>query len=74
MSTDEVLQIALKLDQKSRARIARELLASLDELSEGEIEQLWLDEAERRLGEIRQGTVKEIPLDESLARARSARS
>jgi len=74
MSTEQIVAAALKLDHKSRARIARRLLESLDELSEAEAEALWLDEAERRLQEMRDGNVKEVPLKESLARARAARS
>ncbi len=74
MSTEQIVAAALKLDHKSRARIARRLLDSLDELTEAEVESLWLDEAERRLREMRDGKVKEIPLKESLARARAARS
>jgi putative addiction module component (TIGR02574 family) len=38
----------LKLDPPARARLAEVLLRSLDELSESEVEALWLDEAERR--------------------------
>jgi putative addiction module component (TIGR02574 family) len=74
MSTEQIVAAALKLDHKSRAKIARRLLDSLDELSEEEAEALWLDEAERRLQEMRDGKVKEIPLRESLGRARVARS
>jgi hypothetical protein len=39
---------ALKLDLKSRARLAGRLLNSLDELSEQQNAQLWAEEAQRR--------------------------
>ena len=52
-SIDELRRQALALDLADRARLARELLRSLDDLSKSEIEQLWLDEAEleRRLAD-----------------------
>jgi hypothetical protein len=46
--------------------LARRLLQSLDDLSEGEIEALWVEEAEHRLDEIEKGVVPEIPLKLSL--------
>ena len=38
-----------------RAALAQELLASLDELSEEEVERLWADEVQRRLEQYRAG-------------------
>jgi len=55
----------------SRARLARELLASLDTLAAADLEQLWLDEAVRRDDELNQGTTHLQPADEVLARARA---
>lgn len=48
MSIDELEDEALKLDPKSRARLAEKLLASLDDLSEEENARLWAEEAARR--------------------------
>ena len=48
MNPDDVEQVALSLDPKSRARLAEKLLASLDALTESEVDQLWVEEAERR--------------------------
>ncbi len=45
---------------------------SLDELSEAEVEALWVEEAEHRLDELEQGSVTEIPAEEALRRARAA--
>ena len=50
-----VTQQALDLDLKDRARLAERLLESLDGVSEEEIQELWLDEAERRIEEYRAG-------------------
>ena len=61
-----------KLDLKDRAALAKWIVESLDELSEAEIEALWVEEAERRLDELEQGGGNEIPVKEALRRARAA--
>ena len=71
MSIEELTTEALRLSPASRARLARELLASLDTLSAADLEQLWLDEAVRRDDELAQGTARLEPADEVLARARA---
>ena len=48
MSIDELESEALKLDPKARAHLAGRLLESLEDLSEKENEELWVQEAERR--------------------------
>ena len=48
MSIDELEAEALRLDPKSRARLAERLLASLEDLSEEENGRLWAEEAARR--------------------------
>ena len=49
MKLAELENEVLKLDPPSRARLAERLLRSLDdELSEAEVAELWLVEAERR--------------------------
>ena len=72
MSLKEIEAEVIKLDLKERAALARWILQSLDDLSEAEIEALWAEEAERRLDEMEQGLVSEIPADEVLRRARAA--
>jgi Putative addiction module component len=71
MTADELKAEALRLEPRARAELARALLASLDDLSETEIEQLWLEEAARRDRELDEGTVEAIPADEVFARARA---
>ena len=44
----------LRLDPRTRARLAERLLESLEELSEEEITQLWAEEAERRNSDMEQ--------------------
>ena len=48
MSIDDLEAAALKLDPKNRARLAEQLLASLEDLSEEENARLWAEEAARR--------------------------
>ncbi len=60
---------ALKLAPGARARLAERLLESLDALSPEEIEELWADEAERRVAEHRAGRTKTIPAEEVFAKA-----
>jgi putative addiction module component (TIGR02574 family) len=74
MTIDELKREVLSLDPKVRADIARELLESLDDLPEPEIEHLWLEEAERRRAHVHSGGVIPIPMDEVFARARAARA
>jgi hypothetical protein len=47
-SPKSVLEQALNLPRDERAGVARELIASLDDAAEDDVEQAWLDEAERR--------------------------
>jgi len=73
MTADELKAAALRLDPHARADLARDLLSSLDQLSEPEIERLWLEEAARRDRELDAGTVQALPADEVLARAKARR-
>jgi putative addiction module component (TIGR02574 family) len=66
---DEVISAALRLSIEERAQLAGRLLLSLDEPSESETERLWLEEAERRLREFREGRVRGIPAEEVFRKA-----
>jgi len=66
---EEIIKVAKDLSVEERAELAGALLLSLDELSESEVERLWLQEAERRLQEYREGKVKGIPAEEVFKRA-----
>jgi hypothetical protein len=72
MTVDELRREALPLEYAEHPRLAHDLSSSLDDLSEGEIERLWLQEAVRRHDGIVAGEVETIPADEVLAQARSA--
>lgn len=64
----------MKLDQKRRAELASQLLESLDvdveEIAPDEWERAWGEETARRLEELRQGKVKEIPGEQVLRELR----
>jgi hypothetical protein len=57
MRLKEVEVEALKLNPGDRADLAQKLLDSLEDLSEKEIEELWIKEAVRRKEEIETGQV-----------------
>lgn len=61
---------ALNLPLADRAKLAQRLLLSLEELSESEVEEAWLDEAERRALEIDEGLVQLVPAEEVSRKAR----
>jgi putative addiction module component (TIGR02574 family) len=66
---DEVITAALHLSIEERAQVAAKLLLSLDEPSESEVERLWIEEAERRLNEFREGRVQGTPAEVVFQRA-----
>lgn len=71
MTIDELKTEALRLNPDERAQLASELIVSLDELTESEIEHLWVEEAMRRDAELDNGSVRSIPADEVFAAARA---
>ena len=60
MSTDELLAEALRLPRPERARVAEELLSSLEE-PDDEIAAAWAAELERRSRDVAEGRVAAIP-------------
>ena len=66
---NEILRAALSLDVRDRARLAEQLLASFDSLTEAAVEHLWADEAERRLRKFRAGQIRAVPADEVAEKA-----
>ncbi len=57
MSSDELLAEALRLPRRERARVAEELLSSLEETNE-EVAAAWASELERRSREMAEGRVQ----------------
>jgi putative addiction module component (TIGR02574 family) len=60
----EIEKQAQNLPAKERARLALALMESLDQGEDVDAEELWLDEAERRLEDYRAGRVEAIPANE----------
>ncbi len=63
---------ALKLPPAERATLAERLIASLDELSDKQNEQLWLNEADRRYREYKSGSISARSAEDVLRDARAA--
>jgi putative addiction module component (TIGR02574 family) len=59
MSTDDLLAEALRLSREERARIAAELLSSLEEMDE-DVVAAWADELLRRSTDVREGRVSPV--------------
>lgn len=74
MTIDELKREAMRLAPTERASLARELLVSLDDLSDSDVERLWLEESERRRRAVLSGEATLIPMDEVFARARANRA
>ena len=68
----ELSQRAHQLVPEDRARLAEELLPSLENDLEPEVDAAWDEELRKRVSEVESGAVKLLPADEVFARVRSA--
>lgn len=66
----ELSQRARELAPEDRARLAEELLASLEGELEPEVDAAWDAELMKRISEVDSGAVKLLPADEVFARVR----
>ncbi len=57
----EIESKALKLSSRERALLAEHLISSLENNEDADAERLWIDEAERRYREYKEGKVKARP-------------
>jgi putative addiction module component (TIGR02574 family) len=71
MNTQSVEFQALHLPLEARAALAEQLIASLDEPSEAELEAMWLDTAQERAAELDANPNLGIPIEASLAKMRA---
>ena len=62
MSINELLEQALTLNVNERTRLIDELFKSIDKPDE-EIDQIWVDEANKRLEAYRKGEIKAVPME-----------
>lgn len=63
MSTRDVLEMAMELKPEEKFLVVEGLLKSLDE-PDTRLEDIWSEEAERRLQAYRTGSLKGVPMDE----------
>ena len=71
MTTEQVESEALKLKPEARAELAQKLLKSLEDLSDEEIEGLWVKEAVRRDAELDSGSATMRDAEDVFKDARS---
>ena len=63
---------ALRLPRKARARLALRLISSLDPQVDTDVDELWLQEPEHRLRELKSRMVAAIPAEKVIRKARAA--
>ena len=63
MSNKEIIESALKLSPPEKLLIVESILRSLDE-PDKEIENIWIEEAEKRLKAYRAGKLDGIPMED----------
>lgn len=66
----KVVDDALSLPPKTRAKLAEKLLESLDDPKQKEIDRLWAEEAEARINAYEKGDIKAVPGKEVFRRLR----
>lgn len=73
MSTraDTILDTALALPPNERAWLASELIASLDESKDSDVEAAWALEIERRIDEVESGEAETTNWEEARTRIRA---
>lgn len=59
------------LSVDDRMHLLRDLIADLDGGMDKDVEKAWLEEAERRYKEVKEGNVEMIPAEEVFTRARA---
>jgi putative addiction module component (TIGR02574 family) len=72
MNAEQITAEAMTLPLNARAELADRLVVSLGDEMDPELEQLWVNEANRRFEELVSGHVTGVPLDEALAAGRRA--
>lgn len=74
MAAMDVLAEVLRLPTEQRAKLALELIRSLDREHEVDAEAAWDDEIEKRAAEVEAGTVSTMTLDEYRHHVRARRA
>jgi len=66
----ELEKQALALSFRQKAALARTLIEDLDSTEDGQIEDLWIEEAQRRYEAYLTGNLEAVPGQEAMRRAR----
>ncbi len=69
----KVVNDALSLPPRSRAKLAERLLESLDDTKQQKFDRLWAEEVEDRIDAYEQGSLKVIPGKEVFRRFKARR-
>jgi len=72
MTVEQIADEALALPSEARALLADRLVESLDPAEDGYIRHLWLQEANRRVAEVRSGAVKTVSAEAAFKEVRQA--
>jgi putative addiction module component (TIGR02574 family) len=68
MSTEEILEAALALSLDDRAKVARELIASLDGNEDAGADGAWTSEIARRVADLEAGRAELLSLEDVKSR------
>jgi putative addiction module component (TIGR02574 family) len=71
-ATDLLLEAALRLPENERARVAKELIASLDAGQDEGVEEAWTAEVERRRVAVAEGRERLVPWEQVKNEVRAA--
>jgi len=70
-TTEDIENEIRSLSVNDRMHLLRDLIADLDGGMDEDVEKAWLEEAERRYKELKDGEVELIPAEEVFTRART---
>ena len=66
----EIVDAAIKLEESDRLKIVEEILASLEPVTDDDVDAAWAAEVERRSQEIKEGVVLPVSWTEVKSKAR----
>ncbi len=67
---EQIEREAMSLSREDRERLAQDLIAGLENSPLSEIEQAWIDEAERRYDDWKAGRTKAVPAEDAITEMR----
>lgn len=71
-SIEEIMEFALELSNDQRTILAARITESVESEEAGSPSQEWMEVARRRAEEMRSGTVRGVPVEVAMAKARAA--